>query len=582
MALALLGPSLLLAQAPPATPLQPARDVELFPTNATGETVVPLADYWDGVDNNNDLRFRTQSFQVLNDAGRMAHTSFPPFANFVDMNNDGLMDLVVADGFGFLWIFFNAGTKGKPAFTNATMIPTFLGAAAKIHVTDWSNKGKQDIVLGSFYGDITVLENIGTPSQPSFTRDMGIPRYVSPYYSVKPSTTQLPQIMLGKKPMVLGVYMSPWVVDWNKDGKLDLLFGEGTYSANSVRIAFNQGALGRAVFLEDRIFYLAYGEGFEQLTPSLLDYNGDGIPDLMCGTRTGHIRLYKGTTKSAEATDLMTTFRGTKAPATLEFDRLLPIGGKDVFTTMSSPYPCDWNDDGLFDILLGSTDGRLYIALNKGTAKEPAFPTATPIKGVNVTTNLVAPANWWDGTGRVNFPHIFGRLETEGDACNAATCLSAEKSLVLKPLHPPILPVAGERFLYFRYRNDYPGWTFDPSSGQIGLRGARTIGCRSTLPMTIGRRYEFSFSYILLGGAARCKLVGWEHFPATELRPSWSEERLAFEGSLTPAAGWQKKTVTITCPGKQKDQRLNFHLGYRLPAGDCQFFLDDFSLKELR
>ncbi len=578
------------AQAKPAStnvPAGPPPGTQLIPAGSNGEVVVSTGNYWDGVDENNDLHVMVSTYPVLNDAGRMVNTKFAPSVNFIDMNNDDLKDLVVGDTYGFLWIYFNSGEKGKPLFTTGTRIPTFLGWASKIHVVDWDNDGDNDIVVGAFYGDIVVFVNTGSAKQPRLARAMGIPRYVSPYYSVDDQAERLRQIRLGNQPMLLGIYMSPWVTDWNNDGKQDLIIGEGTYSANSIRIALNKGSRSKPVFVPDRVFYLAYGEGFEQLTPAVVDYNGDEIPDLMCGTRTGQIRLYKGTKKPVEGADIVSTLKGTKAPASLEFDRFLPIAGKNVFDTMTIPYPCDWNEDGLFDILLGSTKGIIYVALNKGTKSNPSFPAVQVIKGTNMDKDYLAPVGWWNGIGHSPITLWYGRrLDYVGDKCNAAVLLSAEKKAVLKPGLPPIIPVAGQYFMYFRYDRNYLGWTSDPKSGTISIIGGRVIGLASTIPLEIGKRYELSFSSIMLGSSGRMELVGWEIFPGTDvIRTRW--ERLGVEVNIAPSVGWQKRSKTFVCPGKQKGrgkqpgQIVKFWLLFVLPKGDCKFCLDDISLKEV-
>ncbi|MCG2659830.1 MAG: VCBS repeat-containing protein, partial [Kiritimatiellae bacterium] len=373
----------------------------MFLAEFNGETTVPLGNYWDGVDADNNLHVNVANSLVLNDAGKMVDTPMSSCPNFVEMNDDGLNDLVVSDAQGFLWIYLNSGEKGKPKFTTGTFIPTFIGWGAKIHVCDWDGDGDNDVLFGTFYGDIGILPNTGTRKQWQFTRRMGVPRYVDPQFGVDDPKDRLLTLMLGKQTMVLGNYMSPWVTDWNKDGKPDLILGEGTYSANSVRLLLNAGSRNRSVFIEDRMFFLSYGEGFEQLTPSVVDYNGDGLPDLIVGTRTGQIRLHKGTKKAIEGKDMVAAIRGTLAPAVLEFDGFVKIADKEIFDTMSFVYPCDWNEDGLFDLLLGSPQGKVYIALNQGSKTEPKFPKSEPVKGTDVAKDMLAPANWMNGIARV-------------------------------------------------------------------------------------------------------------------------------------------------------------------------------------
>ena len=561
-----------------------AKGENLFPSTCSGEETVPLGNFWDGVDADNDLHVNVAESLVLNDAGQMVNTTMSSCPNFVDMNDDGLKDLVVSDTQGFVWIYLNSGEKGKPKFTTGTFIPTFIGWGAKIHVCDWDGDGDNDIVFGTFYGDIGILENKGTSKQWQFTRRMGIPRYVDLTYGVDDPKDRLPTLILGKQTMILGNYMSPWVTDWNKDGKPDLILGEGTYSANSVRLLLNTGARGKPVFVEDRMFYLAYGEGYEQLTPAVVDYNGDGLADLIVGTRTGHIRLYKGTKKAIEGKDMVAAIRGTLAPAALEFDGFVKIADKEIFDTMSFVYPCDWNEDGLFDLLLGSTKGKVYIALNQGSKTEPKFPKAESVKGTDVAKDMLAPANWMNGVIRVFWDNFIGGY------CNSALLFSVEKEVILKAGSPPILPVEGNTFMYFRYVNNYPGFTrnhmvfvmpINKSPTVEHVVGARFIAPLCTFNLKLNRQYEISFSSILDGGKpAIWAFWAWELIkPGTVEMAPVNETKYAFD-MIPPSVGWQKRTYRFKCPSAVQSN-YNYNLYFRMPEGNVKFLLDNLSVKEI-
>jgi hypothetical protein len=558
-----------------------AGGVNLLPYACSGEETAPLGNYWDGVDADNDLHVNVANSLVLNDAGQMVDTPMSSCPNFVDMNGDGLNDLVVSDTYGFLWIYLNSGDKGKPKFTTGTFLPTFLGWGAKIHVCDWDGDGDMDVLFGTFYGDIGILENKGTRMQWQFTRRMGIPRYVDLSYGVDDPQDRLPTLMLGKQTMILGNYMSPWVTDWNKDGKPDLILGEGTYSANSVRLLLNAGSRGKPVFVEDRMFYLCYGEGFEQLTPAVVDYNGDGLPDLIVGTRTGQIRLHKGTKKAIEGKDMVAAIRGTLAPAILEFDGYVKIGNEEVFDVMSFTYPCDWNEDGLFDLLLGSTKGKVYIAINQGSKTEPKFPKAEPVKGTDTEKDMLAPANWFGGIGR----NVYGNFM--GGYCNSALLFSAEKELILKAGGQPILPVEGNTFMYFRYVHNYPGWTRNAlsyiqplNSSAPHVPGGRVISPAGSLPLKIKQQYEFSFSAIVEGKPVMWSIWSSELIKdATEDAPASSEGRYILD-MIPPSGAWQKRIYRFKCPNTVQSN-LNYSLYFRMPEGDVKFLLDNLSLKEI-
>ncbi len=593
-------------------PMAIAPGTELIEAHMNSEMIAPIENYWDGVDNGGNLHVFVAEDRVLNDVGVFQNTGFPPSVSVADMNGDQLPDLVVGDLHGYLRIYMNSGKKGKPQFTTNILVQTFLGLNPRIYVTDWDGDMDNDIIFGTFYGDFQVLRNIGTVKEPRFTSSMGLPRFC------EDPVIGLPRLMLGKDPLVLGIYTAPWVMDWDKDGKKDLIFGEGTYSANSVRIAFNSGSAAKPMFTEESVFFLAYGEGYEQLVPSVVDYNGDSIPDLMCGTRTGQIRLYKGTGKTIDAKQ---TFRGIKEPAAMDFDYNLLIDNLEVLETMSAPFPYDMNEDGLFDIVMGSKRGVIYMILNEGTKAEPLFQRVNLLQGLNNLPDLVAPMHWMGTVGR------------DGN-CNSTGYLTAEKAIVLATAMPPVepekkdfnqtvqpvvRPVEGDYFLFYRYMQDYPGWAAYPNEmsrlwGHFGyfpsklpsgswLPGARTLGTRNVAKMTIGKQYTFSFSYIFMGrGAVDWKLTAWENFKKYNDEyddyDGWNERRDVSDRTLKPTGGaWQKVTVNFTCPGKQRGQKLTFpmitlpgvgvaqeltfSIGFLLPEGDSQLCLDDFSLKEV-
>jgi len=548
-----------------------------------GETTTNLGNYWDGVDADNDLHVNVANSLVLNDAGQMVDTTMSSCPNLADMNGDGLNDLVVSDTQGFLWIYLNSGDKGKPKFTTGIFIPTFLGWGAKIHVCDWDGDFDYDVVFGTFYGDIGVLVNTGTRKQWQFTRRMGIPRYIDPQFEVYDPKDRLPTLRLGMQPMVLGNYMSPWVTDWNKDSKPDMIVGEGTYSANSVRLLLNAGSRNKPVFIEDRMFYLAYGEGFEQLTPAVVDYNGDGLSDLIVGTRTGQIRLYKGTKKAIEGKDMVAAIRGILAPAVLEFDGFVKIGGAEIFAPMSFVCPCDWNEDGLFDLLLGSPKGKVYIALNQGSKTEPNFPQAEPVKGTDTEQDMLAPANWMNGITRVFWQNFFGGY------CNSALLFSAEKELILKEGAKPTLPVDGDYFMYFRYVNNYQGFTQNhlvcilpiyQGAAMEHVAGGRVIVPNCTFNLKIKHQYEFSFSSIVVGKPVTWCFWTYEKVKdETEFFADEVEFRF-FSDTIPPSADWQKRTQRFKCPNTVQSN-LNYNLYFRMPEGDVKFLLDNLSLREI-
>ena len=94
-----------------------------------------------------------------------------------------------------------------------------------------------------------------------------------------------------------------------------------------------------------------------------VDWDNDGDFDLLLGDYYGG-RLYLCENKGS-----------AKEPKFATTNVEVKVGGKAVVieSGLSAPEVADWNGDGLFDILLGGSKGGVYILINKGTKKAPAF-----------------------------------------------------------------------------------------------------------------------------------------------------------------------------------------------------------------
>jgi hypothetical protein len=65
----------------------------------------------------------------------------------------------------------------------------------------------------------------------------------------------------------------------------------------------------------------------------------------------------------------------------------------------------DLTGDGLFDIIVGKSNGRIAMVINKGTKQEPKFDPPVEIKGDPGTPPMALPSGWDVdiGVGRGNF-----------------------------------------------------------------------------------------------------------------------------------------------------------------------------------
>ncbi|MBE2205098.1 MAG: VCBS repeat-containing protein [Chthoniobacterales bacterium] len=429
----------LFAQAPAPAPAAPKNMVG----NPSFETGFRRDNLWDGVDSTGSLAIERGALPVLTTSGAIADTSMPASVSIADLNGDGLPDIASMDVLGYLRVFFNAGSKTEPKFTQGEMANIFLSRinpatdptlqglnvqrddnarrGQRIHLADLSRSGKKDLVIGNYLGEILLIPNAGSGARPDYRQPSSMATAIIP--TTKNSLKKW------------GNVFAPAIWDWNKDGKEDLLVGEGSYSANSIHLLLNQGTGSKPTFDENNRSVLAYGMGLEQLTPCVVDYNGDGHPDLLVTERTGKVAIYLNPGKA------------WKAGETLPFDSFLTVGGakpaaagKDPMDAAKNPAGLltvggiatiaadDMNGDGLFDLVFGKSNGKIAMSLNSGTKTEPKFAAPVELKGDAGTPAFNSPSGWDCNFGldRGNFYGFFSVVKaaddpeakpTEGTAC---------------------------------------------------------------------------------------------------------------------------------------------------------------------
>ena len=91
--------------------------------------------------------------------------------------------------------------------------------------------------------------------------------------------------------------------------------------------------------------------------PALVDLDGDGDLDLLVGSADGHLAFYRNI-----GTPLLPAFE-------LATDQLIPAG----LGTFLVPIAQDLNGDQAPDLLIGTAAGDVYLLMNGGTRRDPAF-----------------------------------------------------------------------------------------------------------------------------------------------------------------------------------------------------------------
>lgn len=246
-------------------------------------------------------------------------------------------------------------------------------------VVDADNDGLKDLLVGEAEGTIRLYRNINTDDDPWFDGgtllQVGLPGF--------------------KTDIDVGQRTTPTVVDWNNDGRRDIVAGS---KDGKIHLFINEGTDSERDFHIER--FLQEG-GTDMIVPTLraspeiVDFDDDGMKDIFTGNTEGQILFYRNI-----GSDASPAFSGNTE---IESDgAAIDLPG----VLRSRPFICDWNEDGVRDMLVGYGDGlaRLY----RGTIDlaDASTPTATSNHLLPAYPNPFNPSVTipfvLSGTGRVD------------------------------------------------------------------------------------------------------------------------------------------------------------------------------------
>jgi hypothetical protein len=519
------------------------------------EGVNPTYVPWAGVDNEGNIHGLEGHQLKTDDDGTLRRGTFGPSVAVADLNEDAKPDLVVADSMGFFWFYRNSGTPQHPVFTQGEVIPIWVGEERKdwgesgfesvvprIQLVDFNGKNCLDILAGTFAGKLFHIPNLGTPAQPAF----------KPVYNLD---AQL--IDTRKEGALWCNYLAPCMTkQFGASNSLDLIMGEGTYSANSIYLLRNLNSASAPAFNEDHTLRVIPGMGLEHLTPVVLDWNNDGKPDILCGDRTGYLNLYLNNSTDPN--------NPTFAPGVH-----VKIGGIEKIGNDVTVSIGDLTGNHLPNLLIGKDDGTILYARNTGTLGSPAFNTpAAPLKGLLPPNYRYTSLTAWDKSGAWGAPDellsaVNPQLEPGFTFPDGVTSKYAMKFSVW----PVPNPTFTER--YYPLKEEY--FT------------EHCIGCRRLLPLKLNKKYRIHFWIKANGTVSEPRFLLEPVYGSNDRGLSLNLQ--ALWTSLDAGPTWTEVSAEVSTDAQAQAPKVppiktwNYNVQFRF-HGQSTFYIDDLQIHE--
>ncbi len=297
----------------------------------------------------------------VDDFGGGYGSSNPTFA---DLNGDGIIDMFSGTEAGDMIYYPNGGTVTTPDFFVLPYnLPEDVGSKASFEFKDIDGDGDVDAFIGSKNGDVIFARNEGTATEPFFS-----------------NTTQTNPFGIVSAD---GDSANPALEDLDNDGDYDLIIGD---KDGNFLYQQNNGSAAVPAFGVVQVNPFGMGNVGLGASPAFADMDNDGDLDLISGNSDSDILFARNA--------------GTIDAPRFEAFQLNPFGLTNAEGTYSAPSLADIDRDGDYDMLVGTKNGIGFDAIgafqfyaNNGTATTPAFaaPLENPFGLDNSTGTYLNP-----------------------------------------------------------------------------------------------------------------------------------------------------------------------------------------------
>lgn len=350
-----------------------------------------------------------------------------------DFNGDGHIDLVVGDEDGRVAFIENTGriVDGMPQFLQPRYFRQFaehvkFGAIASPTSVDLDGDGLEDLVLGNTAGYIGFIKNLG--GNP--------PRWAAPIYLSAGGEIIRPQA--GPSGSPLGTSEAKWgytnvnVGDWDGDGLLDVvvsdIWGRITWYKNTGTKTDFKFAAGKPIEVawngpaQKPKWNWWSPKGNELIaqwrsTPGLIDWNQDGLLDLVTLDAEGYLALFERRRTADGKLELLPGKRVFYAEGISKYNQHgIPQNQESGLLQMNSTTAGasgrrtfifhDWDGDGVLDLLVNTRPNvNFFRGLGRNAAGQWVFKDMGAVHPERLASHATTPTivRWNDPKGDLLF-----------------------------------------------------------------------------------------------------------------------------------------------------------------------------------